>query len=479
MAAISSIYNLNKTQLELDFVNIDIEKDIPLFIDSTLIAKCNSDFTVACNDLLQDFFSYLIGLLKNNMDNKARMICTRIGEVNETHLGLSKNKSRGKGIGQSGTLDIFTQLKNSKAIEYGVLENIEDLRIFIENIDRDKLSDLITNIIRIKLLDYTIEQCELNSIPLTKNVPSGYYWNMETHKWENKYIDRLVVNNTPVLLVPKSIISFCETYTPSKYRQHFILNFLQKENIENETSLVKIRKTTKERYVTKRSIIEKEPVMDKKYILDFTIKHPEIFNDFKSKNKNTNCMNGELLTEVNYEDVCNYMIEKLKSIPVGTDSASDYHNLMIGIYEFLTYPDLSNPRKEEKIHDGRKRIDIIFSNIAETGYFAVISDKIKMTSPQIIIECKNYKNDPQNPELDQLLGRFSTRRGQIGLLSCRTIDKYDKFINSCSDTYLDEHGLILPITDGDIIRALKCYEHAHKEFFNVLQEKTNLIISKV
>ncbi len=122
------------------------------------------------------------------MDDKARMICTRIGEVNEAYLGLSTNKSRGKGIGQSGTLDIFTQLKNSKAIEYGVLENIEDLRMFIENIDRDKLSDLITNIIRIKLLEYTIEQCELNNIPLTKNVPSGYYWNMETHKWENKYL---------------------------------------------------------------------------------------------------------------------------------------------------------------------------------------------------------------------------------------------------------------------------------------------------
>ena len=109
MATISSIYNLNKTQLELDFVNIDIEKDIPLFIDSILLSKCICDFTVALYDCLKEIFSYLIGLLKNNMDDKAKMICTRIGEVNETHLGLSKNKSRGKGIGQSGNLYNFTQ----------------------------------------------------------------------------------------------------------------------------------------------------------------------------------------------------------------------------------------------------------------------------------------------------------------------------------------------------------------------------------
>jgi hypothetical protein len=479
MATISEIYNLGKTQLELDFADIDIEKDIPLFLDSTLIAKCNSDFTITCNDLLQDFFSYLIGLLKNNMIENAKQICTRIGEVNETHLGLSKKESRGKGIGPGGTLDIFSRLKNSKAIECGFLENIEDLRIFIEKIDRDKLSDLITNIIRKKLLEYTIEQCELNNIPITRGVPSGYYWNKNTHKWENMYTDRLVVKGTPILLVPKSIISYCDMYTPAKYRQHFILNFLQKENIENETALVKIIKTTKEKYVTKKSIMEHEPKMDKKYILNFTIKHPEIFNNFKNQNKKTNYMNGELLTEISYADVCQHMAEKLKSIPAGTEQASDYHDLMIGIYEFLSYPDLSNPNKEVKIHNGRKRIDIVFSNISEKGYFAVISDKIKMTSPQIIVECKNYKGDPHNPELDQLSGRFSIRRGQIGILSCRTIEKYNKFIESCADTYLDGHGLILPITDDEIIEILKHNEYAHDEFLKVLQEKTNLIISKV
>ena len=63
------------------------------------------------------------------------------------------------------------------------------------------------------------------------------------------------------------------------------------------------------------------------------------------------------------------MIERLKNIPTGTQDAADYHNLMLGIYEFLSYPDLSNPRKEENIHEGRKRIDIIASkNMKKKSY---------------------------------------------------------------------------------------------------------------
>jgi hypothetical protein len=60
-----------------------------------------------------------------------------------------------------------------------------------------------------------------------------------------------------------------------------------------------------------------------------------------------------------------------------------------------------------------------------------------------------------NPELDQLSGRFSTNRGQVGLLLCRTIDDRERFIARCVDTYRDGRGLIVPLTDGEIIRALE------------------------
>nr|MBP3259216.1 hypothetical protein [Bacilli bacterium] len=472
---ISERFNLNKSQFELDFVDITLGKDTPLFIDSTLINKCNSEFSRRAHKTLDDYFKYLIGLLKRGYETDAKNIASNLGEVNETFLGLSKNKPCGRGIGLIGAIAIFDRIRESKAIKTGYLTNIEDLRIFVEGIDRDKISDMITNIIRFHLLKYTEEQCELHNIPMVEGVASGYYWNDTLHKWENKFVKRLVVDGKPVLLVPKNIVSFCMAYTPAKYKQFYILNYLQKENIEQKTELVKYRKN-EEPYVTKKSILDESPFMDKEYFLAFTIKHPEIFENFKRHSGNVKPLDGNLNSEIDSQVVCEFLIEELKNIPEGRENASRYHQIMIGIYELLLYPDLVNPRKEAEINDGRKRIDIIFSNIAEQGYFNYIPERINMSCPQLIIECKNYKDDLNNPELDQLAGRFSISRGQIGIASCRHLDNPELFFKRCADIYRDRHGFVIPITDNDIIRCLKKYDDAHTEFLVLLQEITDKII---
>ena len=57
---ISEKLGLNKTQFELDFIDIDIETDLPLFIDSNLIRKYDCEFNAKLSTTMDSFFSYLL-----------------------------------------------------------------------------------------------------------------------------------------------------------------------------------------------------------------------------------------------------------------------------------------------------------------------------------------------------------------------------------------------------------------------------------
>src|SRR5207237_655412 len=107
----------------------------------------------------------------------------------------------------------------------------------------------------------------------------------------------------------------------------------------------------------------------------------------------------------------------LGAIRTGKDAADEYHVHMLGLLTALFSPDLMYPEKEVKIHKGRKRIDIGFTNAATERFFAWLGDHYE--APHVFAECKNYESDPRNPGLDQLAGRFSKRRGRFGFLACR------------------------------------------------------------
>lgn len=455
---ISKRFDLGKTQFELDFVDIDSNADTPLFLDPYFISKCDFPFAIDAHNTLRSYFEFLLALLKGNYIKQAEEIFSYLGESNDICLGMSSGKPCGHGMGPEDTEKIFKELLRSRAIRSGVMEDIEDFRIFVPNVDKDKVSDMTANIIRRHLIEYTINQCELHGIPLINNVPSGMYWNSETRIWENKYTKRLVIDNKPILLVPKRIVSFADKYTSSEYRQHFVLNFLQNENIRLQTSLVHKRKNGEE-FVTKKSIKDAEKLIDKEYLVKFTQLHPDVFADFKQNTtKKLTTVQGGVLDDVKIEDVCEHLRRKLTLIPSGTANASNYHNLIIGILELLFYPNLSSPKKEVGIHEGRKRIDVTFNNSAESGFFFTLPNaNVMLPCPFIYVECKNYTGEVENPELDQLSGRFSNRRGRVGILSCRTLDENNLFLKRCADTYEDDRGLIIPITDHDIVCALSAF----------------------
>lgn len=475
---ISEQFGLNKSQYELDFVDIDPTIDTPLFLDPYFISKCEFPFAVEAHNTLRSYFEYLLALLRAGKIRKAEELFSYLGESNDVCMGMSRGRPQGRGMGPEDTAAIFKELLKSRAIKSGIMEDIEDFRIFVPNVDKDKVSDMTANIIKWHLIDYTIDQCDLHNIPLHNSVPSGMYWDSKKLSWDNKYTKRLIIEGRPILLVPKRIVSYTDKYTSNEYRQHFVLNYLQNENLRLQTSLVQKYKNGEE-FVTKKSIQDSEGKIDKEYLAKFTESHPEVFADFKKQtSEKISFVEGKVLEDIDIRLVCQYLSDKLESISPGRDNASKYHNLVIGILELLLYPNLSSPKKEQEIHEGRKRIDIRFNNSAEAGFFFILPNtNVSLTCPFVYVECKNYIEEVANPELDQLSGRFSNRRGRVGILACRSIDHDELFMKRCADTFEDERGLILPITDEDLKIALRLFpEKATEALENILWDKYERIV---
>src|SRR5207302_1265355 len=123
----------------------------------------------------------------------------------------------------------------------------------------------------------------------------------------------------------------------------------------------------------------------------------------------------------------------------------------------LFYPALANPQIQHEIHEGRKRIDVTYTNVASYGFFKWLADNY--TAPHVFVECKNYGREVGNPELDQLAGRFSPSRGKFGLLVCRSFEDKVLFVRRCRDTAIDDRGFIIALDDGDLATLV----HAHKK----------------
>lgn len=449
---LSRHFRLSKCQAELDFVDVSLSGDMPLFIDPHALSKREDIWSIEASNLVVDFFQQVIDYIRIGEDDKAQALLSYLKEPNDTGLGLSRKKRQGRGVSGQQSLDLFEHLKDSTAARTGFLKDLEDCELLIPGISSDKISDITTNIIRQKLVEYTIDQCELLSIP-TQNVPAGRFWDPHRHEWaEEKFADLPIYKGQRLLLVPKAIVRHQMIFDHQQYYNHYVLTFLQAFHLAAATGLVQLLKNGTRR-VTKKSLKRQNP-LSKEFLYEFSKQHPDIFAKYKHEvpAKRDHEMSNAALEDSagSAPDLAAELVTKLRAIPAGTAHANAYHDCMVGIIEALFYPSLMYPKKEQLLHEGRKRIDITYSNAARGGFFHWLHSVQHVPCSFIMVECKNYREDAANPELDQLGGRFSVQRGQFGLLVCRTCTDRALFQKRCRDTARDGRGYILLITDSDV-----------------------------
>jgi hypothetical protein len=451
---ISEYYRLGRTQPTLDFVDVDIWGDATVFVDPRALRLFNSPWANECVALVQNFFRTVLDAIHRNADQEAKALLGVLHEPNETHLGLSKGKAQGRALGQASAADVWLALTKSEAARSGLLEDLEDTILMVEGISSDKISDITTNIIRGPLVQYTHQMARYYGIPLCENIVSGPIWSPLSKEWISRYEELPMTDYGKLLLVPKAIVRRHMDYDANEYYRHYILEHLKEVELAANTELVRLLKNGSQR-VTKKDLITKYGY-GKSVIVRQTLKYPEVLERYRRDKRST------LRPPLDHIDLADSegtprpdwdaLLLALNKIPCGRDDSKNYEDAIESLLTALFYPSLAYPIVQVELHEGRKRVDISYTNLGTEDFFKWLA--LNYAAPNIFIECKNYSGDPSNPELDQLSGRFSPSRGQVGILVCRNFKDKELFLKRCRDTANDQRGYIITLDDSDLAKLV-------------------------
>ncbi|PBY47843.1 hypothetical protein [Pseudomonas aeruginosa] len=457
---VSEYFGLNRSQAYLDFVDVPLDTDLAVFLEPGAIKALQSPWGNELSSLLQTFFETVLRLIRSGDHVRAQALLSSLNERNEFHLGYSTGESRGHGFGSGSAKSVWNELTKSQAAITGLLRDLEDTALLIPGIGADMISDAVCNILRGPLIRYTQEMCVYYGIPLTADIPSGPMWNPQQERWEQAFLPLPMTDFGKVILIPKVLVRFRLSYNFDEYYRYYMLPQMQQEHLNARSPLVEVLKSGEMR-VTKKVLMEKYG-SDKLAVVEQTKIRPDVLQGYRQDKASSFSepipLEGFAEVESSPAPDLTGLLEELQSIPPGRDGASSYESVVEKILSVIFYPSLCNPRKQDEIHQGRKRIDITYTNEAKRGFFYWLS--LHYECAHVFVECKNYGREVGNPEIDQLAGRFSPTRGKVGFLVCRSIENRDLLRARCVDTARDNRGYMIALDDQDLTELVRSYNLA-------------------
>ncbi|MBM9913967.1 MULTISPECIES: hypothetical protein [Stenotrophomonas] len=458
---VSQKYKLKRKQAELDFVDVPLDTDLPVFVEPTAIRAMDTPWSSECVALLQNFFSNVLSAVKKGEKARAVSLLGSLNERNDFHLGYSSGESRGHAFGKGSAGSVWESLLTSKAAKSGVLSDLEDTALLIEGVGADMISDAVCNIIRAPLIEYTQDMCRYYGIPMVANVSSGPCWDMQAQNWVARHVELPMPKGESLVLVPKSIVRLAGAYDAGAYYRHYLLPELQKQHLASGSGLVEVLKSKKRR-VTKTALM-RHYGKNKDAVAKLTEDNPDVLAKYKkakAADPSPPISNSAFAEIENVPNVQLYDLYKdVVAVPPGRARAHDYERAVEGLLSALLYPSLIHPVRQAPINQGRKIVDLRFSNSATAGFFSWLSKHY--TAPYVFVEFKNYTEDVKNPELDQLSGRFSKSGGQVGILICRAVSDRKKIDAMCRDAAKDGRGYMIVLDDADLETLVKSTTAMH------------------
>jgi hypothetical protein len=204
---LNDYYGLPFTQEEADFAIPFLDDDIPLYVDPFLLWKSPSQQDQALHTALVSSFNHFGHLAKIGKEQQAVEALIQISECQEAGLGSARDK-QGKRIGEGTAKDILVLFNSIPQIKEGGFEHIEEIQLFVDQIGKDRVSDLTCSLTKSFLIDYTIDQCAKHAIPTQEVTLDGVFdYAGKAFKSEKLPVPVIPSTKKPLLLIPKRCLA--------------------------------------------------------------------------------------------------------------------------------------------------------------------------------------------------------------------------------------------------------------------------------
>jgi len=229
MTFLSDIYALPPN---VPFLDVDVDDDNLLFADGSAIRNAAGIYGMRAQTQLTGFFTGLIQLRQSpSLVDRTRglSILQRMSEPGETRLGYSVKGTNGKGFGDGLGGVLWTAL-GDRLCQEQALTRIEHLPLFLDGVDRDLMSDMITRVTMDILVDFTQDMMRrYPALAATTTTENLMVWDSQKFDWVSKSCRLPFVGGKQLVLIPRDWVTAKPLMHPSPFYNRYTTQAVQDE----------------------------------------------------------------------------------------------------------------------------------------------------------------------------------------------------------------------------------------------------------
>lgn len=434
---LNDYYGIPLLQEKVDFAIPYLGEDIPLYLDPFMLWKSPSQADYGLHaGLIQSFNALGNQWLKGNTD--AVEVLMEASECNAVGLGNSGHKT-GHRFGEGMAKEILSLFLDIPQLRENGFAHFEEVQLLVENVSKDRISDIACNLLGSHLVDYTIYNCHMHGIPTEKVAMSIFDAKKCRFELEEVELPIDPMTEKPMWLVPKRWLRKMPWMNPDDFVTKFY-----KSQTEEQKDRGQILLYNRHNYGLVKQYIERKELSAR------------------------DCQSDPLFTQIPVLSAKRKMKEIL-SLPTGKEGNADkkYEAIVAQLMASMLYPHLDFAQAQSRTESGAQIRDLIFYNNKSEDFFKDVYEKYG--SKQIVFEMKNVAS-LEREHVNQLHRYLSNTFGRFGVIITRN-EPSKSIMQNIIDLWSGQRVCILVLTDKDLQRMTNIYDNKQRypyEYLNML-----------